>query len=230
MEKTEYKGFTIHVEQDEFFDSSDDNAYGELHCDSRDLYIGAIRKNGKEVQKPLSLKIPVQEMLDILDTSRVFVCDYGAHSGVWLNGNPEEITREELLKDARAQYEIDYPNADDKKSYSFNEILYQMETEECTKTQGDVLLILPSDTKDDSVKHAWQYWDDCIHGNVYVFVINDKDCDLVDSCAGFVGDPDTSGLMETARNIIDGINSKEYNTKKYEEEIASTKKRLAEIA
>ena len=105
-----------------------------------------------------------------------------------------------------------------------------METKECTKSQGDVLLILNSDTKDDAVKKTWQYWDDYIRGNVYAFVIKDKDGDWVDSCAGFVGDHDTSGLMEIASNIIDGINSKEYYTKKYQEEIASTNKRLAKIA
>ena len=173
------------------FDSSDDEAYGELHCDSRDLYIGAIRKNGKEVQKPLSLNIPVKEMLDILDISRVFVGDYGSHSGVWLTRNPEEITKEELLKEIERMDKEAGENED-------NEDVKEIETCFFTKTKGDVLLILPSDTKDDEVNYAWQYWDDCIRGNVYAFVIKDKDGDLVDSCAGFVGDPDTSGLMETA--------------------------------
>lgn len=41
-------------------------------------------------------------------------------------------------------------------------------------------------------------WNDCLSGNVYGYVIKDADGDQVDSCWGFVGDPDTSGVVSDA--------------------------------
>jgi hypothetical protein len=42
-------------------------------------------------------------------------------------------------------------------------------------------------------------WNDYLSGNVYGFVVRDADGDTVDSCYGYTGDPDTSGVVADAR-------------------------------
>ncbi len=46
-------------------------------------------------------------------------------------------------------------------------------------------------------------WNDYLSGNVYGFMTKDKDDNDIDSCWGFYGDPEKSGLMEEAKNSID---------------------------
>ena len=48
-----------------------------------------------------------------------------------------------------------------------------------------------------------QTWNDYLHGNVWNFRTEDKDENMIDSCCGFYGDPEKSGLMEEAKSSID---------------------------
>ena len=41
-------------------------------------------------------------------------------------------------------------------------------------------------------------WCDYLAGNVYGYVIKDREGEQVDSCWGFIGDPDASGVVESA--------------------------------
>ena len=41
-------------------------------------------------------------------------------------------------------------------------------------------------------------WNDYLSGNVYGYVIKDADGEQVESCWGFIGDPDTSGVVDDA--------------------------------
>ena len=46
-------------------------------------------------------------------------------------------------------------------------------------------------------------WNDYLSGNVYDFIVYDSDDNNIDSCSGFYGDPETSGLIEQAKDSID---------------------------
>jgi hypothetical protein len=46
-------------------------------------------------------------------------------------------------------------------------------------------------------------WNDYLHGNVWNFRAEDKNENIIDSCCGFYGDPEKSGLMEEAKSSID---------------------------
>ena len=46
-------------------------------------------------------------------------------------------------------------------------------------------------------------YDDYLRGNVYNFSVDDKEGNFVDSCCGFFGNPEESGLLEEAKNAVD---------------------------
>jgi hypothetical protein len=46
-------------------------------------------------------------------------------------------------------------------------------------------------------------WNDYLSGNVWNFRTEDKDGEIIDSCCGFYGDPEKSGLMDEAKSSID---------------------------
>jgi len=46
-------------------------------------------------------------------------------------------------------------------------------------------------------------WNDALSGNVYGFVTEDKNSEIIDSCWGFYGDPEKSGLIDEAKSSID---------------------------
>ena len=46
-------------------------------------------------------------------------------------------------------------------------------------------------------------WNDYLHGNVWNFMTEDKEGNTIDTCCGFYGDPEKSGLMEEAKSSID---------------------------
>jgi hypothetical protein len=46
-------------------------------------------------------------------------------------------------------------------------------------------------------------WNDCLSGNVYGFIAEDNEENEIDSCWGFYGDPEKSGLIEDAKSNID---------------------------
>ena len=46
-------------------------------------------------------------------------------------------------------------------------------------------------------------WNDYLHGNVYGFICKDANDENIDSCWGYYGDPETSGLMDEAKGAID---------------------------
>lgn len=45
-------------------------------------------------------------------------------------------------------------------------------------------------------------WNDYLAGNVYGYVVKDADGEQVESCWGFIGDPDTSGVVSEARAVV----------------------------
>ena len=249
IETIEHKGFIIQVIPDYDYQMDSDEGMGQLHCDSRDLYIGAIRKDGKEVKKPISIKYSISEILNILETSHIFYGTYGSHSGQWLNAMRGEITVKEITQAAKALYKKDNPTKADREYQSFEDYIYDMSIEDLDlpgidNQKADVLLIIPRDlwgnkkqSAHDIAKGIWQYYDDCIQGNVYGYNIVDKDGDDIDgienyggSCWGFVGGlynygakspADRDGYMiKEAKNIIDAINAKEYYKTKYKKQIA----------
>lgn len=249
IETIEYKGFNIQVIPDYDY-QHDDDGMGQLHCDSRDLYIGAIRKNGKEVKKPITIGYSVREFLDILEDNHIFYGSYGSHSGQWLNAMRGEITKNFLTKPAIEQYKKEYPTKEDREAYTeedfFSDTAFEDIQDIVTNRQcADVLLIIPRDlwgnTKQsphDLAASCWQYWDDVIRGNVYGFNIIDNDGDDIDdveyqggSCWGFVGDlynynktkpEERDGYMlHEAKRVIDSLNAKEYYKTKYKKQIAA---------
>jgi hypothetical protein len=46
-------------------------------------------------------------------------------------------------------------------------------------------------------------WNDYLSGNVYGFITEDKNGEQIDSCWGFYGNPERSGLIDDAKNAID---------------------------
>lgn len=46
-------------------------------------------------------------------------------------------------------------------------------------------------------------WNQYLSGEVYGFVVEDKEGEEFDSCYGFLGDPEESGLMDNARSAVD---------------------------
>jgi hypothetical protein len=46
-------------------------------------------------------------------------------------------------------------------------------------------------------------WNDYLSGNVWNFRTEDKNGNFIDSCCGFYGDPEKSGLMDEAKSSID---------------------------
>ena len=255
IETIDHNGFTIQIIPDYDYEH-DDDGMGQLHCDSRDFYIGAIRKDGREVKAPVTLKYSVADMLDILKASHVFYGSFGSHSGVWLNSMRGEINPKELEKLAKALYKKEYPTKKDREYMSFEDFLYEIETRDVIEPEerNDVLLIIPSDlwgnTKQsahDIGKNCWKYWDDIIRGNVYGFNIVDKDGDSIDdveynggACYGFVGDvynyrakkpEDRDGhMIKYAKSIIDSINSSEYYTAKYKKQIADHENAIKKLS
>ncbi len=225
VETIEHNGFTIQIIPDYDYEH-DDDGMGQLHCDSRDLYLGAIRKDGKEVKAPVTLKCSIAYMLDILKTSHVFYGSYGSHSGQWLNSMRGELSPRELEKLAMAEYKKEYTTKKDKEDTPFADFLYEIETRDVIEPEerNDVLLIIDNDiigkqSAHDIVKGCWQYWDDVIRGNVYGFNIVDKDGDSIDdgSCFGFVGD---EYMIKDAKSIIDSLDAVKYYRAKYKKQIA----------
>ena len=238
IETIEHNGFTIQIIPDYDYEH-DDDGMGQLHCDSRDFYIGAIRKDGREVKAPVTLKYSVADMLDILKTSHVFYGSYGSHSGQWLNSMRGEVSLKELEKLAMAEYKKEYTTKKDKEDTPFADFLYEIETRDVIEPEerNDVLLIIDNDiigkqSAYDIGKNCWKYWDDIIRGNVYGFNIVDKDGDSIDdgSCFGFVGDvynygckkpEDRDGhMIKDAKSVIDSLDAVEYYREKYKAQIA----------
>jgi hypothetical protein len=48
-----------------------------------------------------------------------------------------------------------------------------------------------------------QTYDDYLTGNVYGYIVENPEGEAVDSCSGYYGDPEESGLMDAARSIVD---------------------------
>ena len=46
-------------------------------------------------------------------------------------------------------------------------------------------------------------WNDYLHGNVYGFITKDANDNEIDSCWGFYGDWENSGILDEAKNSID---------------------------
>lgn len=46
-------------------------------------------------------------------------------------------------------------------------------------------------------------YNDYLTGNVYGYVVTDREGEEIDSCCGYFGDPEKSGLLESARAAID---------------------------
>lgn len=84
------------------------------------------------------------------------------------------------------------------------------------------ILVKNSEAKDDKdaeriAKGVLETWNDCLSGNVYGYVIDGDG----DSCWGYYGDYKT-GALEAAREIVDGIDPKEWEREK-------TRKKLDEL-
>lgn len=237
IETIEYKEMTINIYPDYNYDTGMDDTMGELHCDSRDLYIGSVRKDGKEVKKPVSLKYSIAEMLDILKDSRVFYGSYGSHSGQWLNAMCGEIDAKELETLAKAQYKKDYPTKEDREYICYEDYIAELECNELYSDgldRADVLLIIPrdlygnkTDTPEKIAKTCWQYWDDIIRGNVYYYLIKDRDGYIVDSCGGFVGD---DYIEKSAKEAIDAIDQEKHYKEKYKAEIAQHAETIKQLS
>lgn len=257
IETVDYKGFAIQVFPDYDYDTGNTDCMGELHCNGRDLYIGSVRKDGKEVQKPFSLAYSILETLDILKDNHIFFGSYGSHSGQWLNAMRGEIDAKELETLAKAQYKEEYPTKEEREYYCYEQYIADREVQEvyeCDGDRADVFLFVPralwgnkKQTPQEVAASCWEYWDDCIRGNVYGYNIVDKDGDSIDdvefiggSCWGFVGDlynysakkpEDRDGYMiKDAKGFIDTINTEEYYKTKYKKQIeqhADTIKKLA---
>lgn len=46
-------------------------------------------------------------------------------------------------------------------------------------------------------------WNDILSGNVYGFITENKNGEVIDSCSGFIGDFETSGIIDEAKSSID---------------------------
>lgn len=202
IDKEEYKGFTINIYRDDMYDDSNDDGIGELHCRARDLYMGAVSKDGKEVSAPESLdRMTVEYLLDLLKENFIYSGSFGSHSGVWLHSNPTEVTTKEVTEGAKAQYEL-YKGDESFAGDSFEEwIMWQECDNGILSREGEsVLLFIPRD-KDENGKYtntaygmtdidavaksSWKTWDDLIQGNVYGYTVTDKDGDETDMSMGF---------------------------------------------
>jgi hypothetical protein len=81
------------------------------------------------------------------------------------------------------------------------------------------IFILKSDTDFNTVKKRNKYaegmikeWNDVLSGNVYGYQVMSND-EEIDSCWGFVGDYETSGIVDEAKGIVDAEISR--NAEKY---------------
>lgn len=245
IDTEEYNGFTIETHIDDISSPMDMlDCIGQLHCDSRDLYIGAVRKDGKDVQKPITLNCSIYEMIDIMKDNAVYTGDYGSHSGVWLTGSPDRLYPEHLMDGVRKLMANDRKDYEETEEDAIREITCReaMEADGNDNATDSVLLILPHDItgkdekeQDRIAKDSWKTWDDIVRGNVYGFIIKDKDGDRLDdiecegSCWGFVGDDDLKEGITSARATIDHIDQKAYYSKKYAEQVKEAQDRLASV-
>ena len=59
-------------------------------------------------------------------------------------------------------------------------------------------------------------WNDALAGNVYGYVVEDERKEHIDSCWGFYGDYDKSGILDQARLSLKQASTKEENRKRAE--------------
>jgi hypothetical protein len=241
IDKEEYKGFTIETYLDDTFSSDDLDCIGELHCDARDLYMGAKREKGREVSAPLTRNMSVSKMLDILEDNFIFHGDYGSHSGVWLIGPAEELTKKALIGAASIAWKRD------KNNETLDDAMHDLSVHDVIDNCGSVLLLIPKDKDKNGkstgtaygekdlqklAKQCWDTWDNLIQGQVYGYIVKDKDKEELDtlsfsgSCWGYIGD--TKNMIEDAKREIDGIDAPEYYKQKYQSEAEYARKKADE--
>lgn len=195
--------FTIKVYHDYYYDTDflHDDYYGELHLISR------------RYKHDVSWSDNLDSWQDVIDKYWVIAGTFGEHSGVWLRGSGV------LLNDDIAyaiKYELKEAKKDLKKYFDASDVMYNNTLEQFDNY--DAIVLVDKNVHDKksitkSVSTIWDYHDDILRGNVYSFCIFDKDGESLESVYGYVGDFETSGILDDAASFIPADATKYYNEK-----------------
>ncbi len=204
-----YNGYKIEVHDDDthtyyrdVVEQTGDNV--QLNCDTRSLLLG--------YQECAPKNYTLRAVVDNMPVDRLFVGDYGSHSGIWLT-NYKEITDAqiddfiEMKMRENAQY---YSDMDERREYILDD--YRLiDVYDCfypNTGSPDITIICKKDTTDEEVADHWKLADDYVRGNCYRLTISEvKTCEHCQSkhikevdSTSFIGDymPE----VEQAREMI----------------------------
>lgn len=172
IHKEMYNGYKITIYNDNFIyyrdvvEQTGDNV--QLHCDSRSLQLGEANYTpGNYI---------LRNIADDMKDQRLFVGDYGAHSGVWLT-TYREITEQEIndfIEKKMQENAQDYADMGERREY----ILDDYRLNDITGTSESITMICDKDTTDDDVAGHWKLADEYVRGNCYILTIaEEKTCE-----------------------------------------------------
>lgn len=181
--KTElnYKGYSIRIEQDQNTDCPDDwsNEDNFIVYDHRDFTIKRKGFDPEDIFEEMKNGIEMYES-NYYGHHKYFYFPVFAyiHSGVSLSLERYDF----LCPGEHLRYDVSF------KGFALiqkNE--HVKDSEEAYKIAQSLL----------------NEWNDYLSGNVYGFITEDSNGNGIDSCWGFYGDPETSGLIDEAKSSID---------------------------
>lgn len=210
IETINYKGYSINIENDDY----PQNPFEEWNCCSplmttnKDYSNGAILSYLRDFLTYNQVKHNQAKLLDLIGLdSEQFKKDYPL----------DEYDRTEMLKDELLYNWLD-EGMDNLEAFciAFNIKHYkstsrgysQSDWSDCflcwTTEFGKVSGVTYKALKIKSLESDFETFGHWAWGDVYVYSIDSKDEELIDSCAGFFGDDhEKSGLLEYAQNFID---------------------------
>lgn len=189
MEKIEFKGFKIVIEQDEHADGpdswGDDSAFVvgwsrhftvEREGFNKENFGYILGMKNKSADLKAEFEDSKGRALEIVKAFHVFPLDAYVHSGVALRLHGEGI-----------QCRFD--------TSGYVGAVYVSKKEARTHKEAEKI-----------ARGLVETWQDYLNGNIYAFHIEDKDGDRVgDSCGGFYGDTGKEDAIKEAKNSVDDL-------------------------
>lgn len=152
-----YNGYRITVtdDQDTTYNDLTADGYISLHCSTRYLSLGD--------SELIPDKYFLSNVLEDLKHSRIFIGDYGAHSGIWLTSYREIKPKE--IKEFIASKKAKYPHL------TKQEILDMYTLADLTSDCKSITITAPKDASDTEVKEHWKLTNSYIKGEFYIINI-----------------------------------------------------------